>query len=131
MWIRAKHRRLSFFHLSCRTCFGLPQLSPIIPFGSIAFLALRPVRRLQQKMVFTARERERESEIALCCTLLSFASDGSHYWAFKACFMSVCVRCPFPPLLCLVVRGLARLPACVCVLRWGTRLEHCLQEQRN
>lgn len=72
---------------------------------------------------------------AVCCSLFSFASDGSHYWAFKACFMSVGVRCPFLPLLCLVVgggvvvEGLVCLPACVCVFLdgrgdWSSALEN-------
>lgn len=61
--------------------------------------------------------REREGEVALRClgslaALLAFASDCSHYWAYKACFMSGGVGCP---LLCLVVwgGGLGCLHACV------------------
>lgn len=86
-----------------QTPFFLPSLmqdvfqasffSPIIPFGSVTFLTQRPVRRLQNKMVFTGeRVCSRLPRSALC---FSFASDGSHYWAFKACFMSLAVAPPF------------------------------------
>lgn len=66
--------------------------SPIIPSGSLAFLTQRPVLRLQRTMVWMRRRG--------CClrSLCAGAfSDGSHYWALRACFMSVGVGCPLPP----------------------------------
>lgn len=118
-----------------QTPFFLPSLmqdvfqasffSPIIPFGSVTFLAQRPVRRLQNKMVFTG---ERVcSQSALC---FSFASDGSHYWAFKACFMSLGVGCPPPlPLFGGRGRGLASLHACMCVSSDGEEIAACLKKR--
>lgn len=98
-------------------CFwGFLSFSPLTPPGSAAFHPLA-VRRLQNQMVF------RREGVALCHSLLSpLPQMVLITGAFKACFMSVGVHCPFSPLLCLVVGGgggggggelAARLPACL------------------
>lgn len=58
----------------------------------------RPVCRLQNKMVLTP-EGARALWRRYCCSASPpSASDGSHYEAFGACFMSVGVGCPSSPL---------------------------------
>lgn len=58
----------------------------------------RPVRRLQNKMVLTAEGARALRRGCRCAASPPSASDGSHYEAFGACFMSVGVGCPSSPL---------------------------------